>query len=1120
MLRMFWRDGRIKAKALQLVLLTVVFLFFLSSSVFGETTPEKDPALTALQQSAKTYWKNSQYAEAEDAYNSIVVQYPSTDQAFSALKNIALLQITQEKWSDVDASISKLDTDFPNHTGFPQALNRIAEKYIKYKQYDKAESFFHRVVSDYPLSDSALQSQAGLIRLYICDKAEGDPQVATDKLAEDYSSNSELPASLIKIAKAYKIQKKFVEAKGLYTRVVTDHPNAEVTSEAQMGIKETHALLEKQRIASLVKSKDFDSAQAAANQLCLDSAGYSDLPNILNFIARNLENENMPDRAKYLYEKVVAEFGNTDAALKARLESAKLGICSAIKSENYTVAESDTIKLSADFAGNAELPASLIKIAKAYKIQKKFVEAKGLYTRVVTDHPNAEVTSEAQMGIKETHALLEKQRIASLVKSKDFDSAQAAANQLCLDSAGYSDLPNILNFIARNLENENMPDRAKYLYEKVVAEFGNTDAALKARLESAKLGICSAIKSEDYTVAESDTIKLSADFADNSRRSYCLDYIADKFLKHKQYGKMRNVLLLISDSPDADINEKARMNLDGLDIITLVQSGREVEADAAIVKIKVDFSTVDALPTMLEHISRQYEEREQYEKAENLNKQIVQDYPGTEAALRSQTNLAKQYVIAGSDTEAQAATNKLASDFSGRARMAIKLRQIGKKHGDRRQRNFESAKSIYLEASSTHPTGKGALLARTDLINMYIMKQVDGDAGEEIDKLITDFGDDKELPNMLRKIATTYSKIGKYETAENIHTRISQLRPESIHSANASFDTSKTQVLSLIDSENYDGALVAVDKLMVDFNGHAELPETMKQIGLRYRLHKEYDKLHGICQRVLGRWPGTDIALWAQGGLAASLMAQEDESGADSAKDKLLSDFSAHKDAASTIFDLANNYYDFNRIDKARILYQYILDTWPNDQVAIWARAALDASVITSAANPDLAKAEIDSLFVDHSDTKFLSRAVIRVAWEHYKKGVDLSGQGQDVEAKIYFQQAADTAERVTSSRVPLTNIATAYCLAGDCYVAIEDYTKAHESFGNALRTQAYYKYAWHAQFMVGRCMESMKTAGTISPSQADPQIREAYTKVIELHPTSRNVDHAQEWLDNNTATN
>ncbi len=119
MAKVIWQDGRIRAKALQLVL-SGVFLFFFSSSVFVEVASAQ--TAEELLQTADTYLSNAQYDQAIQTYQTIISQNPGTDHALNAQKGLASVYIQTGNYSAAEQAINTLKTTYSQH---PKLFKRI-----------------------------------------------------------------------------------------------------------------------------------------------------------------------------------------------------------------------------------------------------------------------------------------------------------------------------------------------------------------------------------------------------------------------------------------------------------------------------------------------------------------------------------------------------------------------------------------------------------------------------------------------------------------------------------------------------------------------------------------------------------------------------------------------------------------------------------------------------------------------------------------------------------------------------------------------------------------------------------------------------------------------------------
>ena len=104
---------------------------------------------------------------------------------------------------------------------------------------------------------------------------------------------------------------------------------------------------------------------------------------------------------------------------------------------------------------------------------------------------------------------------------------------------------------------------------------------------------------------------------------------------------------------------------------------------------------------------------------------------------------------------------------------------------------------------------------------------------------------------------------------------------------------------------------------------------------------------------------------------------------ADAAYQQLLAGFSGHKDIAQAVYQIAREYYELKKYEKADPIYKYVLDTWPEDTYAIWSQADLVKLNIVFG-NEDAANAAVKKLLATASTHKDTAKAVYQVARKYY----------------------------------------------------------------------------------------------------------------------------------------
>jgi len=142
--------------------------------------------------------------------------------------------------------------------------------YQKAKEYDQANDLqmareaFQQVIQQYPDTPDGVRAKLDVDKLDILIAIEsGDPNTAMaeiDKIIADFSTHSDLPATLCRIANKYWETGKYKEAKSVYQKVIERFPNDQYASRAQVGI----GLVD---IRSHIYSNNIAAAETVANKL-------------------------------------------------------------------------------------------------------------------------------------------------------------------------------------------------------------------------------------------------------------------------------------------------------------------------------------------------------------------------------------------------------------------------------------------------------------------------------------------------------------------------------------------------------------------------------------------------------------------------------------------------------------------------------------------------------------------------------------------------------------------------------------------------------------------------------------------------------------------------------------
>jgi TolA-binding protein len=188
--------------------------------------------------------------------------------------------------------------------------------------------------------------------------------------------------------------------------------------------------------------------------------------------------------------------------------------------------------------------------------------------------------------------------------------------------------------------------------------------------------------------------------------------------------------------------------------------------------------------------------------------------------------------------------------------------------------------------------------------------------------------------------------------------------------------------ISSIRLHDDTGAQETVDKLLSDFAGDKRVPIAACMVADEYRKADKHENASVLYQYVVDSWPDAEHALWSQMGVAISDIRLGDDAAAQEATHKLLADFAGDRRMAIAGCLLADEYRESDKYEDARLLYQYVVDTWPDAEHAMWSQMGLAISNIVL--GDDLsAEAAIGKLLTDFPNEMGIQQAISSIAGQY-----------------------------------------------------------------------------------------------------------------------------------------
>jgi tetratricopeptide (TPR) repeat protein len=309
---------------------------------------------------------------------------------------------------------------------------------------------------------------------------------------------------------------------------------------------------------------------------------------------------------------------------------------------------------------------------------------------------------------------------------------------------------------------------------------------------------------------------------------------------------------------------------------------------------------------------------------------------------------------------------------------------------------------------------------------------------------------------------------------------------------------------------NDAAAEAATNKLIANYSGYKPIARAVCQIADQYyqsQRHQNADKLY---QKIVEKWPDTGDAMWAQMHIAMSNI-RDGNVAAEAATDKLLTNYAGQENITEAACQIADQYSQSQKYQQADKLYQEIIERC-GAKHAILAKAGM-VKLNILLGNEAAAEAAINKLITDFSGHPDLPRTLLIIGEEYYKKGLSKESEGPADQARDHFEKAVKMWGRLINEFPNSALIPETCCWAGDCYHKLGQYEKSIQCFQKVVDNYPGYEYAWHAQFMVGRCYEGLKDTGAIEKSVADAQINTAYEQLLKKYPDCPVAEYARVWM-------
>jgi TolA-binding protein len=319
--------------------------------------------------------------------------------------------------------------------------------------------------------------------------------------------------------------------------------------------------------------------------------------------------------------------------------------------EHYELMESTYRDIINNYPNANQALDSLLQTAIEAEKQTEYERAKNAYQQIIQQYSNAPLVKRVQLDI-------ERMNILSLLKSGDNASAGAAVNKLLTDFSGNEHLAEAIHHTAYRHRVLGKYDKANELDRYVMKNWPTSDYALWAQMDMAETNI----NLDNEAAAQADIDKLLADFAGHSRIAEAVHHVAVHYRQLKKYDKAQQIdEYVIAHWPTSDFALWAQMDIAEFNI----ERGDDAAVDSAISKLLTGFSSHRRIAEAVHHTAYYCRQLRKYDKANQLDGYVMDHWPKTNYAMWAQMDMARTHIELGEQAAAEAAIDKLMTDFTG-----------------------------------------------------------------------------------------------------------------------------------------------------------------------------------------------------------------------------------------------------------------------------------------------------------------------------------------------------------------------------------------------------------------------------------------------------------------------
>lgn len=392
-----------------------------------------------LEESAAAYVQDGFYAEAEQAFLSIIAQVPGTQEAFGAQKSLVNLHVMQQDQPAAAIAMQRLLEDYSDNESLPDAVHEIVEESLESNQCETIRSVCQGLHQRLPQSDEGVWLQMGvaLSNSYLGDDEALD--LAVQNLSANFLADRRCAEAFRQIALSYHKQNKYQMARELNQYVVDNWPGEDCAIFSQRDL-----------VFVSISLNDEEAASQAEDGLLRDFPESQHLAECVGAVAKRYMKAKKNVKARDLYAYAVDNFSSDENTLWLQMGLAITSI---------RLGENDTASWAVDqlFTQNSEhkrIASAARQIADAYRKKKRYDLSGELYDYVINTRPETGYALWSKVGL-----------VVTDIELGNDPNAEDKTQQLMTDYAGDARFTNAARSIGNEFRRARKFRQARDIYQ-------------------------------------------------------------------------------------------------------------------------------------------------------------------------------------------------------------------------------------------------------------------------------------------------------------------------------------------------------------------------------------------------------------------------------------------------------------------------------------------------------------------------------------------------------------------------------------------------------------------------------------------------------------------------------